>query len=238
MPGRGGCDGDGDELFIEAAGGLRGNGFLVAREGEGILVVARDSVLAGNALGGEAHGEQRCGVVGGKPRIGAGLDAAHGNEAHGFGAAGHDDARAARADALIGQRDGLQAGGAEAIDGDAGDFDGQAGAQSGPAGDVPALLAFGLRAAEDYVVDGRFSTAGTRSRAPVSAVAARSSGRMVESAPLGARPTGVRTAATRTASGMGGSYEQGQQVSKSASRRLGVTRPMGMRTNDWPLTRC
>ena len=74
-------------------------------------------------------------------------------QAHGFGAAGDDDARDAGADALIGDGDGLKARGAEAVDGGAGDFDGQAGAQSGHAGDVPALLAFGLRAAEDDVVD-------------------------------------------------------------------------------------
>jgi len=49
--------------------------------------------------------------------------------------------------------DGLKAGGTEAIDGDAGDFNGEAGAQGGPASDVPALLAFGLGATEDDVVD-------------------------------------------------------------------------------------
>ena len=90
--GVGGRDGDRNEFFGEAAGGLRGESFLVAREGEGVLIVTRDTVVAGDALGGEAHGEQRRGVVGGEPGIGAGLVAAHGNEAHGFGAAGHDDA--------------------------------------------------------------------------------------------------------------------------------------------------
>ena len=49
------------------------------------------------------------------------------------------------------------------------------------------------------------SRLGTLSKAPLNAVAARSSGRVVESAPFGARPTGVRTAATRTASGMSNS---------------------------------
>ena len=64
--------------------------------------------------------------------------------------------RAAGADAQIGLGDGFKAGSAEAVDGDAGDFDRKPGAQSGKAGDVPALLAFGLRAAEDDVVDRRF----------------------------------------------------------------------------------
>ncbi len=116
--------------------------------------------MAGDALGGEAHDEQRRGVVGGEPRIGAGLVAADGNEAHGFGSASHDDARATRADALIGQCDGLKAGGAEAVDGGAWDLDRQARSQCCPAGDVPALLALGLRAAEDYIVDGRLVEGG------------------------------------------------------------------------------
>ena len=141
---------------MEAAGGLRGEGFLVAGEGKGVLINTRDTIAAGDALGGEAHGEQRRRVVGGEPGIGAGFVAAYGNQAHGFGAAGHDDASAAGADALIGERDGFKTGGAEAVDRGAGDLDGQARAQSGHAGDVPALLALGLRAAEDHVVDGGF----------------------------------------------------------------------------------
>ncbi len=127
--------------------------------------------------------------------------------------------RGAGADALIGDRDGFEARGAEAIDGGAGNFDGKAGAQSGHAGDVEALLALGLGAAEDDVVDVGFVEAGTLSKAPLNAVAARSSGRVVESAPLGARPTGVRTAATRTASGMGGSCGAAVSDQWSARRR-------------------
>src|SRR3954469_5941902 len=46
------------------------------------------------------------------------------------------------------------------------------------------------------------SSAGTRASAAVIAAAARSSGRVWRSAPFGALPTGVRTAATMTASGM------------------------------------
>ena len=151
--GNGGGHRDGNQLFGEAAGGLRGEGFLVAGEGEGVLIFAGDVVLAGDALGGEAHGEQRGRIVLGEPGIGAGLDAAHGDQAHGFGAAGDDDAAPPERMRMIGLRDGLKAGGAEAVDGDAGNLDGQAGAESGQAGDVPALLALGLRAAEDHVVD-------------------------------------------------------------------------------------
>ena len=60
---------------------------------------------------------------------------------------------AAGADAVIGDGDGLEAGGAEAVDGGAGNFDRKAGAEGSHARDVPALLAFGLGAAEDYVFD-------------------------------------------------------------------------------------
>ncbi len=111
----------------------------------------------------------------------------------------------AGANALIGHGDGLKAGGAEAVDGGAGNFDGKTGAQCGHARDVPALFALRLSATENDVLDLGFIEAGTLSKAPLNAIAARSSGRVVESAPLGARPTGVRTAATRTASGMSGS---------------------------------
>ena len=109
--------------------------------------------MAGDALGGKAHGEQRGGIVLGEPGIGAGLEAAKGKQAHGFDAAGDHDAVAAGADAEIGLGDGFEAGGAEAVDGDAGDLDGKPGAQGGQAGDVPALLALRLGAAEDHVVD-------------------------------------------------------------------------------------
>ncbi len=109
--------------------------------------------MAGDALGGEAHGEQRGRIVLGEPGIGAGLVAAHGNQAHGFCAAGDDDAAGAGANAHVGLRNGFETGGAEAVDGGAGNFDGKPGAQSGHARDVEALLAFGLSAAEDHVVD-------------------------------------------------------------------------------------
>ena len=84
-----------NQLIVETSCGLRGQGFLVAGEGKGVLILARDLVVARNALGGQAHGEQRGGIVLGHPRIGAGLEAAHGNQAHGFRAAGDDDTRAA-----------------------------------------------------------------------------------------------------------------------------------------------
>ena len=71
--------------------------------------------------------------------------------------------------------------------------DGQAGAEAGDAGHVHALLGFGHGAAEDDVVDFGAVEWGMRSSAPLMAMAARSSGRVVRRVPRGALPTAVRT---------------------------------------------
>jgi hypothetical protein len=59
--GNGGGHGDGNQFIGKAAGGLRGHGLFVAGEGEGVLIFAGDVVAAGDALGGESHGEKRGG---------------------------------------------------------------------------------------------------------------------------------------------------------------------------------
>ncbi len=64
-------------------------------------------------------------------------------------------------DALGGAVDGLQAGAAVAIDGDAANLDGQAGDEGGHARDVVALLALLLDAAPLNVLDRRRRHAGT-----------------------------------------------------------------------------
>src|SRR5207245_7753786 len=51
------------------------------------------------------------------------------------------------------QRDGLQTGRAEAVNGHGAGFDGESGTQRGDARDVHALLAFGHGTAENYVVN-------------------------------------------------------------------------------------
>ena len=151
----GNCGGDFDrnQFLGEAASGLRGQSLLMAQVGEVVLILARNSEAAGDTLGGEAHGEKRCGIVLCKPWVGTGFEAAKGKQAHGLDAAGNDDTVAAGADAQIGLHDGFKAGGAEAIDGDAGNLDRQTGTQRGKASDVPALLALRLGAAEDHVFD-------------------------------------------------------------------------------------
>src|ERR1035441_368608 len=95
----------------------------------------------------------------GHPGIGAGLETSEREQAHGFDAAGDDHAVAAGSDALIGYGNGFKTRGTEAVDGGAGNFNRQACAQDGPAGDVPSLLALGLGAAQDYVVDFGFTQA-------------------------------------------------------------------------------
>ena len=109
--------------------------------------------LARQIFGGEAHAEVGVRIVVHQPGIGRDFVAAHGHHGHGFGAAGDDHFGVAQHDAFGGHGDGLQAGGAEAVDGHGRSFDGQAGAQRGDARDVHALLGFGHGAAEDDVVD-------------------------------------------------------------------------------------
>jgi hypothetical protein len=144
-------DGNGDDLVEEAAGGDGGQGLLVGGEGEGVLLLAADAVVVGDALGGEAHGEIGAGVVVDEPGIGGEPIAAEGDERHRFGASGDDGVGGARGDAIGGERDCLQAGGAEAVDGHGGAGDGQAGAEAGDARDVHPLLSLGRGAAEDDV---------------------------------------------------------------------------------------
>ncbi len=119
--------------------------------GEFVLLLAGDAVVGGHALGGQAHGHVAAGVVFDEPGVDGDLVAAEGDVGHGLGAAGEDDVGAAAADAVGRERDGLQAGGAVAVDGHGGGGDGQAGAEAGYAGDVHSLLGLGHGAAEDYV---------------------------------------------------------------------------------------
>ena len=134
----------------------RGDGrkrFFVRIQRELVGLLARDTKFARNVLRAEAHADIRVGRMIDKPRIGRNLVAAHGHERHGLGTACDDDLRRAAANALGGKRDGLQAGGTEAVDGHRGSFHGQAGAERSDARHVHALLAFGHGTAENYVIN-------------------------------------------------------------------------------------
>ena len=122
-------------------------------QGKLIGLLAGDAEFARNVFRAEAHADVRVGRVVHEPGIRRNLVAAHGHHGHGLGAARHDDVRGAAANAFGGERNRLQAGGAEAVDGHRGSFHGQAGAEASDARDVHALLAFGHGAAENHVVD-------------------------------------------------------------------------------------
>ncbi len=147
------CNCDGHDFVFEFSGGDCGERLLVALVGELVHLLAGDAVVGRDALGGEAHGHVGAGVVVDEPGVDGDFVAAEGHVRHALGAAGDDDVRSAATDALCGERDGLQAGGAVAVDGHAGDGNRQTGAEAGDAGDVHSLLGFGHGAAEDDVFD-------------------------------------------------------------------------------------
>ena len=89
----------------------------------------------------------------GEVGVGAGQVAAHGHEGHGFHAAAHGDVGPARHDAHGAQGDGLEARGAEAVDGGAADRLGKSSDLGGDAADIEALFGLGKGAADHDIVD-------------------------------------------------------------------------------------
>ncbi len=116
-------------------------------EGEGVLVVASDFVFALHIFRGQSHVYVDLRAVVNEPGVGRELIASHRDQAHGFTAAGDEDFGASGADAVGGQRDGLQAGAAEPIDGDTGNCVGQTGAKRDHSRHVVSRLGFGHGAA-------------------------------------------------------------------------------------------
>ena len=125
----------------------------MAGQSEGVRLLAAYVVMLGHAFGGQPHGEVRVGIVVDKPGVGTDFVATHGNHAHGLGSTRQDDFGSSTANALSGHGDGLQAGGAKAVDGHGRGGDGEAGAQSGDTGYVHSLLGFRHGTAQDYVLD-------------------------------------------------------------------------------------
>ncbi len=151
--GRGGFDFHGHNFLVEFALLLRRDGVLMAAQSERVGVFARDRVFALHALGGQSHAHVDFGPMIDEPGIGRGFEAAERGLAHGFGAAGDQDIGAAAAYAVGRQRDGLQTGTAEAVDGHAGNGFGQTGAQQGLARHIVAGFALGHGAADNDVFD-------------------------------------------------------------------------------------
>src|SRR5690606_34840748 len=145
----------GRDLLGELAGGLGRERLAVRGEGEGVLVLARDLPLLGHLLGGDAHAVGDGDVLVAREHLRAERDlvAHHRHHRHRLGAAGQHQVGVAEPDLVGRQRHGLQAGGAEAVDGLRGDGVRQAGQQHADAGHVHALFALGHRAADDGVVD-------------------------------------------------------------------------------------
>ena len=144
---------DRDDRVVEAAGGLGGRGALLRARGVGVDVVAGEPLDRGDEVGADALRDEGGVVVGlGVHRPGAAVGA-HRDARHRLDAAGEDEVLPAGGDLLGGDVDGLQAGGAEAVELDAGDRVRQAGLDRGGLGDVGALVADGGDAPEDDVVD-------------------------------------------------------------------------------------
>ena len=145
----------GTTAFGEVAVGPGLGGAVVRLGGVRVDVVAAPALDRGDQVGADAlrheAGLERGGRVG---RPGAAVGA-HRHPAHRLDAAGEDQVLEAAADAGRGLVDGLEAGGAEAVELHAGDGLGVAGLERGGLGDVAALLADRRDHAEHDVVDAR-----------------------------------------------------------------------------------
>ena len=145
--------GDGHDLGVEPAFGLRGGGALLRLQRIFVLRLAADAVALRDRLGGLqhrhvdvlVHGDQR--RVAGDPHFGR-LD-----QADRILAAGGDDIHLVDDHLLGGGGDRHQAGGALAVDGLGADRDRAAGAQRDLAADIAGLRALGEDAAPDDIVD-------------------------------------------------------------------------------------
>ncbi len=192
----------GHDLVVELAFSLRVQCVLVAAEGELVGVFARDAVLLPHAF--RRSVPCPCRFAGDDPpsRDWARICCLP------SGSCSCDSAPPAMmicappaADTVGRHGDGLQPGGAETVDGDAGNGIGQTRAQSRDARHIHAGFGFRHGAAQDHV----FDLFGLRRRDILRAsarmtMAARSSGRVLRRLPLGALPTAVRRQSIITAS--------------------------------------
>ena len=157
--------GNGRDFVLEQSGGQSLRGTLLA--GRTVLVhgVASDVVALGDDLGRLQHRQVDLGLVLDQPGIGQHVlvHLLH-HTGNGLEATGDKDVAFACNHALGRQRNGLQSGGAKAVDGHAGGGDGATGTQCNLAGDVGTGGAFGGAATHDDVLHfGRFN-AGARDR--------------------------------------------------------------------------
>ena len=144
---------EGHDLVVEAA--FRGGGecALVGTQGEEVLFLTGDVLAFRQVFSGVSHVNVEVGVFPGDVRVRHEIVSAHGHQAHGLGAAGHDHVGLSRGDRLVRHRDGLQPGCAKTVDGYAGNRIWQARLLCDDATENHALLRFRKRAAHDHVVD-------------------------------------------------------------------------------------
>ena len=147
------ADGHRHDLVLEFARRDRRQRFLVAREREFVGLLPRDAVFLREIFGRQAHVDVGVRKIVHQPRIRRDFVAAHGNHAHGFGAAGDGNVALPGHDSLGGDGDGLQARRTKPVDGHRRDADGQSRAQRGNPRDIHSLLRLGRRAADDHVFD-------------------------------------------------------------------------------------
>src|SRR5690606_14298811 len=155
--------GERHDLLIELAGLLRGGGALLADQGVFVLRLAADVVALGDDVGGLDHRHVQLRLVLHQPFVAAAVhvELVVLHQADGLHAAGNHHRYLLHHDPVGGQGDGLQAGGAEAVDRQAGRGDRQAGADGRQTGHVLALRAFVEGGAEDDVLDLGRINAGT-----------------------------------------------------------------------------
>ena len=153
---------DGHDLVLELAGGDGGVRALLRAHGDFVLRLARDFVLLGEVLGGDAHVLLAEGVAEevedavfedavAHPVAVAALADVVRHHRHVLGAAGDDDLGIAGLDVARRGVDRFQAAAADAVDGDGGRLDRHAGLDGGVARDI-AVFHHLTDAAEDDVV--------------------------------------------------------------------------------------
>ena len=122
--------------------------------GVGVELLAGHAVKGGDDVRGDALRDEVVVKVGVRVECQGAAVGAHGDAGHGLHAADEDEVVPAGADLLCAEVHGGEAGGAVAVDLQAGGGVRQAGVEGGGAGDVHALVADGGHAAGDDVTDG------------------------------------------------------------------------------------
>ena len=142
-----------NDFLGKEAGIRRFRGVLMAAQSELVLFLAADAVAHGQVLSRQTHLHRGGAVMIKEAR--AGVETRfHGDMLHVLNAAGDLNILTVGGDALCCLIDGLKAGTAIAVDGDAGHLDGQTGNKRGHVGNIITLLALLLDAAPYHVLNG------------------------------------------------------------------------------------